>query len=214
MRYPIGALLAGALLLPSAGCKNPAEGKPRAEVGEARPVKRGKAAGPVETVELTPKNTKIGWVGSKVTGSHTGGFKVFKGRVETVDRTPAKTRIRVEIDMNSVFSDNPKLTSHLKSQDFFWVSKYPKAEFVSTMIRKSGKKGQTHIVTGNLALRGVAKSITFPAVVELTEREVAVKAEFWINRRLWNINYRGMSNDLIRDEVVIKLSVKAERKKK
>ena len=34
-------------------------------------------------------------------------------------------------------------------------------------------------------------------------------AEFAINRRDFNINYPGMPNDLIRDNVVIKLDLKA-----
>lgn len=214
MRYIMNSLLVGAVVIYAAGCKNPAEGKTRAEVGEARPVKKDSKPKPDEAVELTPKNTKIGWVGSKVTGSHTGGFEKFTGKVETFDRTAETTRIRVDIDMNSVTSDNPKLTGHLKSKDFFWVSKYPKANFVSTRIRKGGKKGATHTVTGNLTLRGVTKSISFPATIELSEKDVVARAEFWINRRLWNINYPGMKNNLIRNEVVIKLSIKAARKKK
>ena len=38
---------------------------------------------------------------------------------------------------------------------------------------------------------------------------VAVKADFAINRRDFNINYPGMPNDLIRDNVVIKLDLQA-----
>jgi hypothetical protein len=38
---------------------------------------------------------------------------------------------------------------------------------------------------------------------------VALKAEFAINRRDFNMNYPGMANDLIRDNVVIKLDIQA-----
>jgi polyisoprenoid-binding protein YceI len=176
MRHIMNGLLVGALVIYAAGCRNPAEGKSKAEVGEAKPIKKDSKPRPVEAVELTPKNTKIGWVGSKVTGSHTGDFKKFTGSVETLQRTAETTHIRVDIDMNSVTSDNPKLTGHLKSKDFFWVSKYPRAKFVSTSIRKGGKKGATHTVTGNLTLRGVTKSIAFPATIELTEKDVAARA--------------------------------------
>ena len=213
MKYLAIPFFVGALLLAAPGCKNPAKGKPKAEVGEAKEVKEKPRKGPVEWAEVNPKNTKIQWVGSKVTGKHEGGFKVFNGRIETDGRTEETTRFWVEIDMNSLYSDHPKLTGHLKSKDFFLVSKYPKAKFVSTSIVKGGKKGATHTVTGNLTLRGVTKSVKFPANIDVTGDHVAARAEFWINRRLWNINYPGMKNDLIRDEVVIKLDVKAKRKK-
>jgi len=38
---------------------------------------------------------------------------------------------------------------------------------------------------------------------------VGLKAEFAINRRDFNINFPGMPNDLIRDQVVLMLDVKA-----
>jgi polyisoprenoid-binding protein YceI len=64
-------------------------------------------------------------------------------------------------------------------------------------------------VTGNLDLHGVTKSISFPADVEVSDEEVTLKAEFAINRRDFNINFAGMPNDLIRDNVVLRLDVKA-----
>ena len=53
------------------------------------------------------------------------------------------------------------------------------------------------------------KSITFPADISVSDSAVTVKAEFAINRRDFNINYPGMPNDLIRDNVVIKLDINA-----
>ena len=37
--------------------------------------------------------------------------------------------------------------------------------------------------------------------------QVNIKSEFTINRRLWGINYNGRANDLIKDDVLIKLDV-------
>jgi polyisoprenoid-binding protein YceI len=69
--------------------------------------------------------------------------------------------------------------------------------------------GAKQTVTGNLELHGVTKSITFPADIQITDDAVAVKAEFAINRKDFNINYPGKPNDLIRDNVVLKLDLKA-----
>src|SRR5213076_3352646 len=95
---------------------------------------------------------------------------------------------------------------HLKSPDFFDVQQFPIATFSATAIEESGAQQK---VTGNLDLHGVTKSISFPANIQVADDAVTVKAEFAINRRDFNINYPGMPNDLIRDNVVIKLDLHA-----
>ena len=209
------ALIAVSIVaLSLAGCKNPAKGKAEAKTGKAKPVEKGPLKGATEKAALTPKNTKLTWKGSKVTGSHTGGFSIFSGSVEATGADPTKARITVEIDMGSITSDNPKLTGHLKTDHFFAVAKHPKAKFVSTSIKAGGDKGASHTITGNLTLRGVTKSISFPATVKITDSEVHAKAEFWIDRNKWGVSYKGMKDDLIRKEVVLKLDVKVPRAKK
>ena len=41
--------------------------------------------------------------------------------------------------------------------------------------------------------------------------QASVDAEFAINRRDFGLNYAGKPNDLIRDDVVIKLTIKATK---
>jgi polyisoprenoid-binding protein YceI len=65
---------------------------------------------------ITPENPTIGFVGSKVTGSHTGGFKLFKGTFEVVPANLESSKITAEIDTNSIFSDTDCLTKYLKGQ--------------------------------------------------------------------------------------------------
>ncbi len=196
------------------GCKNPAEGKAEAKASKAKPVEKGPLKGATEKVVLSPKNTKLGWKGSKVTGSHTGSFTKLSGSIEGQGADPTKARITVDIDMGSVTSDHPKLTGHLKTDHFFAVAKHPKSKFVSTSIKAGGDKGASHTITGNLTMRGVTKSITFPASLKITDTEVHAKAEFWIDRNKWGVAYKGMKNDLIRKEVVLELDVKVARAKK
>ena len=67
-------------------------------------------------------------------------------------------------------------------------------------------------MTGNLTLHGVTKSIQFPAKIAVAPEAATLDSEFFINRKDFGINYPGMTNDLIRDEVVIRLAVRAPRK--
>lgn len=162
---------------------------------------------------ITPDNTTIGFVGSKVTGSHVGGFKLFKGSFEVVPTKLESSKITAEIDTNSIFTDTDRLTNHLKSPEFFDVAKFPTSTFVSTGIEAGGQgpkaKDATHTVTGNLTLHGVTKSISFPAKIAVSGDKATLESEFFINRKDFGIMYPGKANDLIRDEVVIKLAVHA-----
>jgi hypothetical protein len=53
--------------------------------------------------------------------------------------------------------------------------------------------------------------VTFPATIVVAGDSASLEAEFTINRRDFALNYPGKPNDLIRDDVVIKLSIKAKK---
>ena len=195
-------------LLLVVACSDPAANKPRAVTGEAAPAASAPAGG--ERYLITPEHCKIEFVGSKVTGSHNGSFEKFSGEI-TYNGAPEKSRVRITIDLTSVKTDAAKLTEHLKTADFFDVAKYPTGTFESTEIRPSGERGTTHTITGNLQLHGVTKSITFPATIGVTADTITVDATFSINRKDFGINYAGASDDLIRDNVVLKLQVHATK---
>jgi polyisoprenoid-binding protein YceI len=163
---------------------------------------------------INPENSKVEFVGSKVTGKHDGGFNKFAGAIELVNKKPEDSTVSVDIDMASVFTNQDQLTKHLQTGDFFDVAKYPKATFKATKIVPDPEKGAgNYLVTGDLDLHGVKKSVTFPATINVTDGLVTVNAEFSINRKDFNILYAGQADDLIRDGVVIKLDLKAPRTK-
>ena len=110
-------------------------------------------------------------------------------------------------------SDSENLDKHLRTADFFDVEKYPKASFTSTEIKAGGQGGATHTVTGELELHGVKKTISFPATITVGADAVTGSSEFVINRKDFGIVTAGKPDDLIRDDVLMKLSLKAPRKK-
>lgn len=186
-----------------AGCSDPSDSVPKS--GTSAP-KAAEAGAPAEGTDYTIRaGSRIGFVGSKVTGSHTGGFTNFAGALKVKDgRITGNPEI--QINMKSTWSDSPKLTGHLRSPDFFDVEKFPASTFAATAIEP---EGTGHKVTGNLTLHGVTKSISFPAAITVAEDAVTVRAQFAINRKDFGIVYPGKPDDLIRDNVVIKLDLKA-----
>lgn len=210
-RLTVMLVVLGTLLLTYA-CSDPAANKPKATVGNAAP-ETGAAKTGGETLVVSPDNSKVEFVAAKVTRSHSGSFKQFRGTIDLVSNSAEQSIVTIEIETGSVVTDDDSLTAHLKTADFFDVAKYPKATFVSTKIEPATAAGATHNVTGNLDLHGIKKAITFPANIQIASDSVSVNAEFSINRKDFNINYPGKVDDLIRDGVVIKLTIKAPRKK-
>ena len=194
------------------GCANPAANKPKATVGNAQPEANTARSGAMEELVISPGNSKVEFVASKVTRSHQGSFKKFSGTIDLVPNSIRDSRVTIDIETGSVETDESQLTGHLKTADFFDVAKYPKATFVSTKIEPAGNGGANYRVTGNLELHGVKKSITFPATIKFTPEAAAVDAEFAINRKDFAIVYAGKADDLIRDAVVIKLDLRIVRK--
>jgi polyisoprenoid-binding protein YceI len=193
------------------GCANPAANKPKATVANSAPESNSAKPAGTETLVISPENSKVEFVAAKVTRSHQGSFKQFAGKIDLAPNSTPDSRVTIDIETGSVVTDEPQLTDHLKTADFFDVAKYPKATFVSTKIEPSNTGGATHTVTGNLELHGVKKSITFPATIQVTPDKAAVDAEFAIDRKDFGIVFAGKADDLIRDGVVIKLNLKVPR---
>jgi len=153
---------------------------------------------------LTGENTHITFVGKKPDGKHTGGFKKLTGSAIIVDGKIESLKAEVTIDTDSLYSDDAKLTGHLKSPDFFDVKNHPTATFKITKVEKADK---IYTVTGELTLLGKTKTVTFPASIATTGDAVLVSTSFPIDRTLWGMTYgKGKIEDKV--ELTIKVTAK------
>lgn len=91
----------------------------------------------------------------------TGRFDKFSGNFSFDDKTPAASKVKVEIDTSSVNSNHGERDKHLKSPDFLDVAAFPTATFESTSVTADGD-GKAKIA-GKLTLHGVTKDIVIDA---------------------------------------------------
>lgn len=157
-----------------------------------------------EDFPLNGSNTDIKFVGSKPQGKHDGGFKTVSGTA-SVSGDATSLKLTLDIDMDSLYSDNNKLTTHLKSPDFFGVKSNPKGKFESTKVEKanSGYK-----ITGDLTMLGKKVTVSFPAKIDATPTSLTITSDFSIDRTKWGMTY---GQGKINDEVKLSVSVKAKK---
>ncbi|MCB9591436.1 MAG: YceI family protein [Sandaracinaceae bacterium] len=216
-------LIALAVPLLAVGCDDPADSVPAARMettpatppepaaDEAAPEDDGTPMPPGALVMNTATST-LEMIGSKVTGSETLHLGEWSGYVDL--REPfEQSVVRVDMQMTTIEAPIPRLTNHLRTDDFFDVERFPTARFETTAFAAApeGSENATHLVTGHLTIRGVTQTITFPVRVDVSDSEVHAQAQFAIDRQRWGISYRGMEDDLINDQVVIRFDVHAPR---
>ncbi|MFZ0133928.1 MAG: YceI family protein [Desulfobacterales bacterium] len=139
----------------------------------------------------------IEWSGRNPNNKHFGTVGIKKGQVEV--KNSIITGV-FEIDMDSIDNLNlkgdelhPVLTSHLKSDDFFFVKLFPSAVLTiieGRLVKTPFLSIPNYELNATLDLRGVKADLTFEATV--TKKEgggLSAEAHFDIDRTRWNVIY-------------------------
>ncbi len=180
------------------------------------------------TLAVNLSESSIYWTGKKPAGEHTGTVKLTSGELK-LEKGEVKSGTFV-IDLNSIANTDiadagmkEKLIGHLKSPDFFDVAKYPTATFTITRVGRlkaaENAKGDikaTHLVEGNLTMKGVTHKVQFNATIStLNGTLTASSLPFVIDRTKWGVNYQSKSvfselkDQFINDEITLKIELLA-----
>jgi polyisoprenoid-binding protein YceI len=88
-----------------------------------------------------------------------GSFNALRGQLHIDEQTPASSWVEAEVDAASIDTHNLLRDTHLRSNAFFAVKKYPTISFKSTRVQHISDSA--YKVTGNLTLLGTTRPITF-----------------------------------------------------
>lgn len=166
----------------------------------------------------------IEWSGEELISrkSHRGRLKLNQSYI-SVDKGVLNGGT-FEIDMKSLWvvdlktgKGKEKLEQHLNSPDFFSVDKYPSATFtIAKVVRTDTIRNANAMVSGNLTIKGITKSINIPASININDSYITViSPTFSINRTDWDIMHRsgliGTAKDkIISDLISLRLRIKAD----
>lgn len=177
-------------------------------------------------VPLDLAGSQITWVGTKVTGRHNGVIEFSSGNFMMKDGNIVGGDLFINMEtLRAVDMDeegNGNLTGHLKSEDFFDVGNHPSAKFEVTKVEvydetvhATGEEldpefsitNPSHMISGNLEIKGISKNITFPAMIKVGDGKMKATAKFNINRMDWDVKYAGKPDDLISETVHLGFTV-------
>ena len=143
-----------------------------------------------------------------------GYFRDFTGTVNFNAQDVTKSTVEFTAKATSIDTGVAARDNHLRNADFFEVEKFPDLTFKSTKVEK---KGNGYVLTGDLTMKGVTKSISVPFNVAgfiKNERgtRMGATAETVINRRDFGVNYgQNMPNGvpMLSDNITVVLNLEA-----
>jgi polyisoprenoid-binding protein YceI len=173
-----------------------------------------------DTYQFDKAHTTVGFQVRHIFTMLGGKFQDFSGTIQIDRANPESSSVEFTIQAASIFTNEPKRDEHLKSPDFFDVANHPTIIFKSTSVKPAGNN--LYLVTGNLTMRGVTKSITIP-VTFLGEgkdpwgnEKIGFQTSTTLNRQDYGINWNKTLDQggvLVGDEVKVEVSVEANKVK-
>ena len=141
--------------------------------------------------QIKLESSKVVWKGYKVTGAHVGVISIKSGHLN-FDKE-ILTGGNFEIDMSSITvtdlegGSKASLEGHLKSDDFFGVTKYPSASLNFTKVEATGKN--SYKVNGEITIKGKTETVSFNVSVYGNKANVSLK----IDRTKFDVRYGSTS---------------------
>ncbi|MDA8431317.1 MAG: YceI family protein [Geobacteraceae bacterium] len=185
------------------------------------------AAPPLATVRdgvyrVDGEKSVVEWIGRNINNRHHGRITISSGEIVVSKGLPLSGS--VVLDMNTITNLDLQdegwrnmLLSHLKSEDFFDVARYPTASFTlrgAAPIAGSTAGTANLEIAGLLTVRDTTRSLCFAAmVVPQADGTLKAQAALDLDRTLWDVSYGSgklyerlgmhLVNDLISIELFI-----------
>jgi polyisoprenoid-binding protein YceI len=176
-------------------------------------------ATPVRTFTIDKTHSEVQFQVRHLVTRVRGRFTDFSGTIqfdETNPETLAASSVSFAVAVASLDTATPDRDVHLRSEDFFFVDKYPTLTFASSrVVRRSAEQFD---VIGTLTIRGVSREVTLPVSYLGTAKDpwgnarAGFETDITINRKDFGLTWNAALETggfLVGDEVKISVSVQA-----
>ena len=165
-------------------------------------------------------HTNVGFsVKHMVITSVKGKFNEFDGTIMFDETDLTKTSASGIIKAASIDTGNEKRDTHLKSDEFFGVEKFPDIAFQS---KKVIKRDEGYVMVGDITIRGVTKEIEIPFEIvgkitdPMGDTRIGIHAGARINRQDFGVSWSKALEGgglIVGNDVTIELDIEAVKAK-
>ena len=181
----------------------------------AQSVTPAKAAATVPVWEVDPSHSELSFHIRHLSGRVRGGIAIWQGEIGADLANLRTGSVDIYAYPGSIDTGNKDRDEHLRSEDFFNVTRYPTIRFTSTEIKANGSK---LTIIGDLTIKGVTKRVALDGKLSgITKKDLAGRARIAflattkVNRQdfglTWNRMVEGAT--MIGDEVDVEIAVDA-----
>jgi polyisoprenoid-binding protein YceI len=108
--------------------------------------------------EIDPAHQSFEWIARHLMHKVRGRFPTVNG-VATIAEQPEESTLEIEIDANSIDTQDETRDAHMRSNDFFGVEEHPTITFRSTAVRPGAGENEWQ-VDGDLTVKGTTRPVT------------------------------------------------------
>jgi len=162
--------------------------------------------------QIDPAKSELSFTGTQNGAPVKGAFKTFSGDIQVDPNDLKNSSFSIIVDINSISASYGEVKTTLITPDWFNVKLFPKAEFKSTKIVKTGEN--SYQAEGLLTIRDKSQ----PATLIFTAKQPdanngTVEGSTVIKRTMFGVGQgEWASTDAVKDEVTVNFKVSAVRK--
>jgi polyisoprenoid-binding protein YceI len=178
----------------------------------------GAALAQAASYEIDPDHLSLGFMVDHIGyGKTLGMFLKGRGSYRFDEASAALSDVRVEVDTDSVFSNQRQRDSHLKGGDFLNVKEFPRMVFSAGAARRTGDR--TFEIPGQLELLGKSQPLILQATWNKSAESplpgkpytMGVSAKGSFKRSAYGMSY-AVANGWVGDDVNVIIEFEAKRK--
>ena len=137
-----------------------------------------------------------------------GSFTRFHVALEFDPAHPAEGRLDVTVEIGSIDTQDPERDEILRSPDFFWVEKHPKAVFHAGRFERAGAGWRA---AGELTIRGVKKPVPVTFTLAPGDGPAVMKGNASLNRLAFGLGQGDWaSTEWVGDPVDIRFELRLQ----
>jgi polyisoprenoid-binding protein YceI len=182
---------------------------------QSQAVTPAKAPAAVPVWGVDPSHSELSFHIRHLSGRVRGGIAIWQGEIGADLANLRTGSVDVYAYPGSIDTGNKDRDEHLRSEDFFNVTKYPTIRFTSTEIKANGSK---LTIIGDLTIKGVTKRVSLDGKLSgITKKDlagqprIAFLATTKINRQDFGLTWNRMveGTTMLGDEVDVEIAIEA-----